>query len=147
MTPRIGPRALMVLALCVACASTPPVSVPALEGTAWQLVKFQGGDGASVTPDERARYTIEFGPGGRLTARVDCNRGRGTWKTSGAKGLELGPLALTRAMCPPGSLHDQIVRHWALVRSYVVRDGSLFISLMADGGVYRFEPIGGPKAG
>jgi para-nitrobenzyl esterase len=44
-------------------------------------------------------------------------------------------------MCPPGSLHDRIVRHWDLVRSYVIKDGRLFLSLMADGGIYQFEPV------
>jgi membrane-bound inhibitor of C-type lysozyme len=47
---------------------------------------------------------------------------------------------LTRAMCPPGSIHDQLVTHWPAVRSYVLRDGRLFLSLMADGGIYEFEP-------
>ena len=32
--------------------------------------------------------------------------------------LEFGPLALTRAMCPVGSLHDELVRQWPYVRSY-----------------------------
>lgn len=77
---------------------------------------------------------------GSLTARIDCNRGRGTWKSAAPGQVELGPLALTRAMCPPGSLHDRIVRHLPIVRSYVVRDGRLFLSLMADGGIYEFEP-------
>ena len=43
-------------------------------------------------------------------------------------------------MCPPGSLHDQIVKQWPYVRSYVMRDGHLFMSLMADGGIYELEP-------
>ncbi|HEU4341059.1 MAG TPA: hypothetical protein VFU31_05765, partial [Candidatus Binatia bacterium] len=47
--------------------------------------------------------------------------------------------------CPPGSLHDLIVKHWEFVRSYVIKEGHLFLSLMADGGIYEFEPIGGPK--
>ena len=51
-------------------------------------------------------------------------------------------LALTRAACPPGSLHDQIVKQWGNIRSYVLKDGHLFLSLMADGGIYEFEPIG-----
>ena len=55
--------------------------------------------------------------------------------------MQLGPLALTRAKCPPGSLHDQIVKQWNNVRSYVVKDGHLFLSLMADGGIYEFEPV------
>jgi len=55
----------------------------------------------------------------------------------------LSPLALTRAMCPPGSLHDQIVKHWDFIRSYIIKNDHLFLSLMADGGIYEFEPIGG----
>jgi len=43
-------------------------------------------------------------------------------------------------MCPPGSLHDQIVKQLPHVRSYVMKDGRLFLSLMADGGIYEFEP-------
>ena len=45
-------------------------------------------------------------------ARLDCNRGRGTWKTGGTDRLELGPLAITRAMCPSGSLHDPMAAQW-----------------------------------
>jgi heat shock protein HslJ len=121
-------------------ASPSPTSAR-LDGTSWQLVKFQGGDGTTLTPDDPAKYTIKFGAGGRLTARVDCNRGRGTWKSSGTNQLQLGPLALTRARCPPGSLHDQIVKQWSFVRSYVIKDGHLFLSLIADGGIYEFEPV------
>jgi heat shock protein HslJ len=121
-------------------ASLPSTS-PGLAGTAWQLVKFQGGDETTLTPDDGAKYTIQFGGGGRLTARIDCNRGRGTWKSSGSHQLQFSPLALTRAKCPAGSLHDQIVKQWGNIRSYVVKDGHLFLSLMADGGIYEFEPV------
>jgi heat shock protein HslJ len=124
-------------------SDTPSTQGPApagLDGTSWQLVKFQGGDGLTLKPDDKAKYTIAFGTDGRLSARIDCNRGRGTWKSSGPPQLEFGPLALTRAMCPPGSLHDRMVKHWPYLRSYVMKDGHLFVSLMADGGIYEFEP-------
>jgi para-nitrobenzyl esterase len=111
-----------------------------LGGTSWRLVKFEGGDGATLTPDDKAKYTIAFGTDGRLSARIDCNRGSGSWKSSGPPQLEFGPLALTRAMCPPGSLHDHLVKQWPYVRSYVIQNGHLFLSLMADGGIYEFEP-------
>jgi heat shock protein HslJ len=114
---------------------------PGLDGTSWQLVQFRGGDGKTLTPDDRAKYTLAFGAGGNLTARIDCNRGRGSWKSSGASQIELGPMALTRAMCAPGSLHDQIVKQLGNIRSYVMKDGHLFLSLMADGGIYEFEPL------
>jgi para-nitrobenzyl esterase len=138
--------ALLLLAAWGATAQTPPQNAaPTLDGTSWRLVKFQGSDEKTLTPDDRTKYTIEFRKDGRLSARIDCNRGMGTWKSSGPNQLELGPLALTRAMCPPGSLHDRIVKDWAFVRSYVTKDGHLFLSLMADGGIYEFEPIAEAK--
>jgi putative lipoprotein len=118
-----------------------PYAPSKLQGTAWQLVKFQSSDDTTLTPDDRSKYTIEFAAAGRLTARIDCNKGRGTWKSSGDSHLEFGPLALTRAKCPEGSLHDRIVKHWGSIRSYVIRDGHLFLALMADGGIYEFEPL------
>jgi len=114
-------------------------AVPGLRGTSWQLVQYQGSDDKTLTPDVKTKYTVAFGPDGALSARIDCNRGRGTWKSSGTS-LQLGPLALTRAMCPPGSLHDHIVKQWNYVRSYIIKDGHLFLSLVADGGTYEFEP-------
>jgi para-nitrobenzyl esterase len=112
-----------------------------LAGTSWQLVRFQGGDDTVLAPDDSARYTVAFAPDGRVSVRVDCNRGVGTWTSPGSGRIELGPLALTRAMCPPGSLHDFIVRQWGFVRTYLIRDHHLFLSLMADGGIFEFEPI------
>jgi heat shock protein HslJ len=121
--------------------SSQPTTSSDLAGTSWQLVNFRGSDGTTLTPDDRAKYAIDFATGGQLTARIDCNRGRGTWKSSGPNQIQFGPLGLTRAKCPPGSLHDQIVKQWGNVRSFVTRDGHLFLSLMADGGIYEFEPV------
>jgi para-nitrobenzyl esterase len=73
--------------------------------------------------------------------RFDCNRGRGGWKSAQKNQLELGPMALTRAMCPPGSLHDQLVKQWPYIRSYTLKEGRLFLALMADGGFYELEPL------
>jgi heat shock protein HslJ len=137
------------LGLLVVLASTTPAAItqqprsagPPLAGTSWQLVRFQGADGAVLTPDDGSKYTIAFDKTGNTSARIDCNRGRGTWASSGPGALQLSPLALTRAMCPPGSLHDQIVRQWSNIRSYVLKDGHLFLSLMADGGTYEFQPV------
>ena len=112
--------ALMVLS-CTVNGQTPSGTGPAsLAGTSWQLVRFQGGDGAVVTPDDGSKYTLTFGADGAVAARIDCNRGRGTWKSASPGQLALGPLALTRAMCPPQSMHDRIVKHWSSIRSYVI---------------------------
>jgi hypothetical protein len=94
-----------------------------------------------LTPDDGSKYAIAFDKTGNLSARIDCNRGRGTWASSGPGALQLSPLALTRATCPPGSLHDQIARQWSNIRSYAMKDGHLFLSLMPDGGIYEFAPV------
>ena len=147
MNPILAATAVsIVLAGCAAkpgaqaTHADPPTSE--LAGTAWKLVGFEGGDGERVTPDDGSKYTIQFEPDGTLSARIDCNRGRGTWTSTGTSGLMLGPLALTRAMCPPGSMHDRIVKHWSFIRSYLIRGGRLHLSLMADGGIYELEPMG-----
>ena len=141
--------ALAVAALAGCAASTPPVTPPAtsasttatsLEGSSWRLVQIAMSDGVTRPAIERSRYTIGFGKDGVLNVRFDCNRGRGSWTSSGSGNLEFGALALTRALCPTGSLHDELVRQWPHVRSYLIRDGRLFLSLMADGGTIEFEP-------
>jgi para-nitrobenzyl esterase len=138
--------AFAAVTLFAACASTskPPAAAPAaapasLEGSSWRLVQIAMSDGVTRPAIDRSRYTIGFGRDGVLNVRFDCNRGRGSWKSSGAGNLEFGPLALTRALCPVGSLHDELVRQWPYVRSYVLKGGRLFLSLMADGGTIEFE--------
>lgn len=139
--------ALLPIACSVRTAAPPQNGVPDLGGTSWQLIKFHSSDDKLLTPDDPAKYTIAFGADGNVGARIDCNRGRGSWKSSGRNQLQFGPLALTRAMCPPGSLHDRMVKDWEFVRSYTLKDGHLFLALMADGGIYEFAPIGGSLGG
>jgi heat shock protein HslJ/membrane-bound inhibitor of C-type lysozyme len=142
----LGAPALLMIACTSGTATLPSGAAPGLGGTSWQLVKFESGDGKVLTPDDPAKYTVAFGADGSVSARIDCNRGRGTWKSSGPNQLELGQLALTRALCPPGSLHDRIVKDWLFVRSYTLKDGNLFLALMADAGIYELAPLGGAKA-
>jgi para-nitrobenzyl esterase len=133
---RASAAAALLLAACA--TTTGPVN---LGGTAWQLVKFQGGDGRMLAPDDPAKYTIEFLADGAVAMRIDCNRARGSWKSPGPSQLEFGPMAVTRVQCPPGSLYDRFAKDVSYVRSYVVRRGHLFLALMADGGIYEFEPM------
>jgi heat shock protein HslJ len=134
--------ALVLGFVCTGCTQNPPQSAAQdLGGTSWHLVKFQGADDKTLAPADKARYTLAFDKNGSVSVRIDCNRGRGTWKTSGPNQIEFGPLALTRAMCPPAPLNDRIPKDWEYVRSYTLKDGHLFLSLMADGGIYEFEPM------
>jgi len=134
------PLVALLLAGCAGPLPPPGPTIPGLAGTTWQLVRFKGSDDTVVTLEDPSQYTLAFARDGSFTARIDCNRARGTWTSAAPGQVELGPLALTRAMCPPGSLHDRMVRHLSMVRSYIIRDGRLFLSLMADGGIYEFGP-------
>jgi META domain-containing protein len=61
-----------------------------LGATSWQLVRFQGSDGAVLTPDDSAKYTVAFAADGAVSVRFDCNRGRGTRTSPGPQQLQLG---------------------------------------------------------
>jgi heat shock protein HslJ len=91
------------------------------------------------------RFTVRFDSGGRASLRLDCNRGSGTWeaKPAGANSgsLKFGPISATRALCPPPHLDERVVRDLGYVRSYVLKDGKLFMSLMADGGIYEWQAM------
>ena len=138
MSRRLEAALLLLLA---GCAQMPAQPAPdGLGGTSWQLVRFRGGDDTLLVTDDKAKYTVAFAADGSVSVRLDCNRGRGAWKSAGTNQIEFGPMALTRAHCPAGSLHDHIVKRWPYVRSYVIRGGNLFLSLMADGGIYELEP-------
>lgn len=129
--------AFLLLAGCARIAPTPET----LAGTSWRLVRFQGGDDRVLAPDDRSKYTLAFDADGRVAARLDCNRGSGSWKSAGPGQLELGPMAVTRAMCASGSIDHEISKRLFYVRSYVMKDGRLFLSMMADGGVFELEPL------
>jgi para-nitrobenzyl esterase len=89
---------------------------------------------------------LEFGADGRVAMRLDCNRGSGSYKAEPSEGgvggsLTIGPLAVTKAFCPPPSLGDRVAADMGHVRSYTIANGQLSLTLMADRGVYVWEPI------
>ena len=110
-----------------------------ISGTSWQLVKFQGPDERTFTPDDKSKYTIKFGTDGRVVARVDCNRASSTWRVNAKGELQFGSWSRTSAKCGPGSLHNQIVNEGAAVRNFVIKDGHLFLS--GGGGYYELESM------
>jgi para-nitrobenzyl esterase len=135
------PLVALAALLAAACAESPAQGeAGGLVGPTWQLVSFKGGDGRTEMPVDRSQFQLVFNGNGTVYARLDCNRGNGSWKSSGPNQIEFGPMATTRAMCPPGWLQDHVPGQLANIRSYVIRDGHLFLSLVADGGIFEFEP-------
>ena len=125
-------------------AASPP---GALAGTEWRLVEFQSMDDAEGTerPSDPALYTMSLQGDGSVAMRLNCNRATGTWQAQagpdGASGqFTFGPLAATRALCPPPSMDERVTSQASYVRSYLLKDGKLHLSLMADGGILVWEP-------
>lgn len=122
-------------------------SVVVLSGTDWRLVEFQSmSDEVGIKcPDDPSLYTLSFGTDGKVLLRLNCNRGRGSWSatpsSSSGGSIEFGPVAITRVLCPPPSMDEQIARDLKFVRSYMIKEDRLFLSLMADGGIYVWERV------
>ena len=92
-----------------------------------------------------ALYTMRLNPDGSVAFRLNCNSASGTWTAeSGPEPssgrFEFGPLAATMALCPPPSVDEQVSKQAPYFRSYLLKDGRLYLSLMADGGIFVWEP-------
>lgn len=151
---RYGTRLLpgLVLALWALQGLTAGDVAPSgpLVGTQWRLVEFQSMDDAQGTtrPGEGTLYTVWLHGDGTVTMQLNCNRATGTWSaqpaSDGASGrFEFGPLAATRALCPPPSMDESIVAQSGYIRSYLLREDRLYLSLMADGGIYVWARAAG----
>lgn len=128
--------------------STGRQNPPSLAGTAWRLVEFQSMDDATgiVHPDNSSLYTMRLHSDGTVNMRLNCNLANGSWSAvpssdASSGRFEFGPLAMTRALCPPPSMDVSIAAQAQFIRSYLLRDGRLYLSLMADGGIYAWEPL------
>jgi heat shock protein HslJ len=127
----------------------PPAGHP-LAGTAWRLLEIQSMDDSTGTTrvDDPSKYTLRLGADGSVAFRLNCNSATGTWSaeagTDPSSGrFEFGPLAATTAFCPPPTVDDQVTRQAPYFRSYLLKDGRLYLSLLADGGIFVWEPMEG----
>ncbi len=130
--------------------AVPETRVAGLSGTAWRLVEIQSMDDAIgiKRPEDPSLYTMRLGADGTATFRLNCNRATGAWSAGPSSDpsngrFEFGPLAVTSALCPPPSLDEEIAAQLPYVRGYLLKDGRLYLSLMADAGIYGWDPIRG----
>jgi para-nitrobenzyl esterase len=153
LDPRLAAAAvvLVVTALCGASAmdSAGPMAIervadttsggtPAeLRGTSWRWVGVTS-PGESFAVDEPDRYTLTFVEGDRITLRADCNRGAGPVVISSPGVLTIGPLATTRAKCPPGSLSERFLQDVSRAVRFAIHGGELHLELPTASEVLRF---------
>lgn len=128
--------------------SGPAAAGTPLAGTAWRLLEIQSMDDAVGTTRvaDPTLYTMRLNPDGSVAFRLNCNTATGTWSAEAGPDpssgrFEFGPLAATLAMCPPPSVDEQVTKQAPYFRSYLLKDGRLYLSLMADGGIFVWEPV------
>lgn len=142
----------IAFALLAGCASQAPAPAAAdapvqLAGSAWQLVEFSvAGEGAAtLRPQAADQYALRFGTDGMVAAKLDCNRGSGSWSAepagAGGGSLQIGALTSTRMMCPPSPLNQRLPRDIESVRRYRIVDGRLRMELAAGAGTYTWERV------
>lgn len=129
---------------CVKAGADTGALAPPLAGTSWRLRAIESMDDAQGTIGlaDTPSYTVRFGSDGRAAFELDCNRASAPWTVVAADAqsgsLRFGPITMTRAMCPEGSLDQKVAGQLADVRSYLLKDGQLHMSLIADGGILHW---------
>jgi len=126
---------------------SPAKTTMVLADTKWSLVEFQSMDDAIGTKRtiDPSRYTMQLGSDGQVEMRLNCNAAAGTWSAEPGQDrlsgrFEFGRLTVTSALCPPPSLDELVSSQAPYVRSYLLQDGRLYLSLMADGGIFVWQP-------
>lgn len=139
---------LLVLFLSSVCAHA-----SVLEDTQWRLSEFRSmsDEVGSLRPDTPRSVQIHFGADGTASMQLDCNRGSTPWQHTPSADpsngqIKMGLVAATLAFCPGNNLGGKFAKDAPMLRGYMIRDGRLSLSLMADAGIYIFDPIP-PKAG
>lgn len=110
---------------------------PSPVGVVWQLQEIRDPGGEVIVPDDPAKYTLELRDDGRAAMRVDCNHAAGGYTLDGSA-IGFGPLAMTQAACPPGSLDTRYASALGQAVSWSLHDGRLHLEIAAGGGVLVF---------
>lgn len=124
-----------------AAEETTAAKVISLEGTNWQLLDMKVLGGFLFTPEDPGQYRLNFRSDKRLTGTSDCNTITGAWFQE-SDSFRFDPFVATRKLCPPGSLHNNLVLILKDVNAITFSDGFLFMTNGADGVELKFEARG-----
>lgn len=127
LSRRLTSGALLMLALSSAQLSLAQEEVIALEDTNWQLLNMNVLGGFLFTPDDPSKYRLNFRTDNRLTGTSDCNTITGFYFQE-SSGFRFDPFVSTRKLCPPGSLHNNLVLILKDVNEIEFRDGKMYMT-------------------
>jgi len=112
-----------------------------LEDTNWQLLNMKVLGGFLFTPDDPSQYRLNFRSENRLTGTSDCNTITGYYFQE-STGFRFDPFVSTRKLCPPGSLHNNLVLILKDVNVIEFRGGKMYMTNGSDGVELEFEKRG-----
>lgn len=116
------------------------VSFSEITGQTWQWIGFTDPISGTQQIANPAKYEVTFVPSGTVRIIADCNRGAGQYQVDGAS-LQITVQAMTRAVCPSGSLSTQFTQYLDAAAVWFVQEGDLYIDLFADSGTMRFAAV------
>jgi heat shock protein HslJ len=111
-----------------------------LIGGTWHMTKAVHGNDPPVVPKDPSKYTAQFGEDGTLSLLADCNRGRASYSADPPQ-LHVGPAAITRMMCPPGSLDTIFLRDLSAAATFDIDDGELHVTTKDGLATLTFERV------
>ena len=137
----------LLLAILAACGpaeqsanqgGNSPAELIPLEASNWQLVQITVAGGFVFTPDDPAKYVLNFRSENRLTGTSDCNQITGSWQQEGTA-LRFEPFSATRSLCSPGSLHNTLILNLRDVLAHELRAGNMILTTPVEGVELEFE--------
>lgn len=136
---------LFTLAACQTVGKAPP-STAALADTQWVLIEYSAVPGKGQAQEVTLnRYTMTLAKDGSMQAKLDCNRGLGTWTAietkTGSGTISFGPVAATRAMCPEDSIGERLAADLPSMVTWSVYDGRLTLKPANGGPQYVWDTI------
>ncbi len=121
---------------------------PVLTDTRWKLVEFRSMDDAigvqKPDPDPERELTMHLQANGEVSMKLDCNSGMSSWKaTPGSDAnsgkIEFTAVPMTKMLCPQPSMDSKVASDMPSIRSYRIENDQLFLSMMADAGIYVWQ--------
>ena len=101
----------------------------------WQQTLYN--DDRKSIPPKPENYTLLLTRDGRISARIDCNRGGGTYTLEGSR-ITIEIAHMTMAACPPGSLDRAFLKDLSAAAIYFIKNGDLYLDLKYDTGTMKF---------
>ena len=114
-----------------------------LANSSWQLAKIASG-ATETTRVDPGLYTLLIRSDGTAAFGLDCNRGFGRWEGAATNGatngtIRFSEIGTTRALCPPGSISDQVTVDLGRFRSFEEKDSQLILTTEGEGPIYYWE--------